>query len=131
MLLGAADAGDATCQYGGTMHAAGTTFYATDDCNVCSCEASGVVSCTKKTCAPCDSSVDDHRHGYIGKSPMECSTIRYKCGPNTEPFINDCGCGCEQAASCPEYFDCQPSPGSPPCDTQALMMQCPYSGIAF
>jgi hypothetical protein len=75
--------------------------------------------------------MDDHHRSYIGKSPAECMTIRYKCGPNTTAFSNSCGCGCEQPATCPEFYDCEPSPGTPPCDTQALKMQCPYSGFAF
>jgi len=125
------EAGGAGCLYDGSMHPVNSVFYATDDCNICACGARGQVSCSKKVCPPCDSSIDDHRHSYIGKTPMECMTIRYKCPPNTTGFQNTCGCGCEQAASCPDFFNCQPSPGMPGCDTQMLQMQCPYSGIAF
>lgn len=38
------------CTYGGTLHAVGTTFPATDGCNTCSCGDGGVVGCTKKLC---------------------------------------------------------------------------------
>ncbi len=38
------------CSYGGSEHAAGSTFPATDGCNTCACNGDATVSCTKVAC---------------------------------------------------------------------------------
>ena len=116
--------------YQGRTYPPGSTFNAGDGCNTCGCDQSAGISCTKKACM-CDPAAEVRRREYIGKSPDECATIRFTCPSNTTPFMNTCGCGCEQDPGCPEWFDCQPSPGVPPCDTMAIKAKCPYSGIAF
>jgi hypothetical protein len=70
--------------------------------------------------------------------------------PNTQSFVNECGCGCEQDPSCPPTFYCQRAPtadraapelpgqagtgsGAAPvpfCD-EAELARCPYSETAF
>jgi len=56
---------------------------------------------------------------------------RLRLPPNTVSFGNACGCGCEQALWCPEYFDCMPGPVGQGCDFAALGELCPYSGFAL
>jgi hypothetical protein len=108
----------------------GSTFNAGDGCNTCGCEVNKMIACTKKACM-CDPAAEIHRRQYIGMSPEACAALDYVCTGTTTAFSNSCGCGCEQDPSCPEWFDCQPSPSVPPCDTAAIKMKCPYSGIAF
>jgi len=115
-----------TCTYAGTTYQPGDSFPALDGCNTCTCGADGAVGCTKIACA-CDPSKEWWRH-YVATDPATCMVIDYGCPPNTVAFSNGCGCGCEQDASCPEWFDCMP-PAS--CDVPKIMEQCPYSGIAF
>lgn len=83
--------------------------------------------CTKITCDP----KKEWNRNYVTTDKNQCALIRYTCPTNTTHFSNDCGCGCEQAASCPEYFNCMPGPGAAPCDTNALLAKCPYSKIAW
>jgi hypothetical protein len=118
------------CTYKGRMYPAGSTFNATDGCNTCGCDDMGGAACTKKVCV-CDPAAEEHRRVYIGKSPADCATVDYTCTGPTTSFSNACGCGCEEDPSCPDWFDCQPSPDVPPCDTAAIKARCPYSGIAF
>lgn len=54
--------------------------------------------------------------------------IDFVCPELTTYFGNACGCGCEQSADCPEYFNCMPPS---PCDEDAIKTKCPYSGIAY
>jgi hypothetical protein len=63
-------------------------------------------------------SLDEANRRYAGKSPEECSAIRFDCQANTTPFWNECGCGCEQDPSCPAWVDCMPTftPPYPPMD---------------
>lgn len=121
-----------TCTYDGVGYDEGDSFPATDGCNTCWCDASGMVGCTKIGCpAPsCDPDVEYGRE-YVGESPSECAVIRFTCPENTSYFANDCGCGCEQADTCPEYFNCMPGPQVAPCDIPALSTECPYSEFAF
>jgi hypothetical protein len=114
-----------TCTYGGQSYAPGENFPALDGCNTCSCNVDGSISCTEINC-PCDPAKEWWRE-YIGKSPDECKTIKYACPEYTTPFSNACGCGCEQDASCPEWFDCMPPA---PCDPD-MLKKCPYSGVAY
>jgi hypothetical protein len=133
LLVDGGDAGDRGCTYLGKTHPGGVIFAAGDGCNTCTCgEAArgGVPVCTKKACQ-CNPAAEIRQREYIGKSSAECAAIRFSCPDNTTPFANSCGCGCEQDPSCPDWFDCQPSPGVPPCDTAAIKLKCPYSGIAF
>ena len=132
-LVVGGDAGNQSCTYLGKTHPAGVIFAAGDGCNTCTCGEAprgGVPVCTKKMCQ-CNPQTETRRREYIGKSSAECATIRFTCPDNTTPFTNTCGCGCEQDPSCPDWFDCQPSPGVPPCDTASIKVNCPYSGIAF
>jgi len=90
----------------------------------------GQVACTLMACI-CDPAAEMNRREYIGTSPAACATIRFTCIENTTYFANDCGCGCEQDPSCPEWFNCMPGPGTPPCDVDDIETRCPYSGIAY
>ncbi|MCA9594618.1 MAG: hypothetical protein KC776_14940 [Myxococcales bacterium] len=110
-----------TCSYAGKEYKDGESFPSLDGCNTCTC-TSGGVGCTKKACA-CDPSKEWWRKYY---TPAECKA-GVQCPGYTTPFTNSCGCGCEQDASCPEWFDCMPPS---PCDPDQ-MKQCPYSGVAY
>jgi hypothetical protein len=114
-----------TCTYAGTKYKLGESFPALDGCNKCTCTDQGT-SCTDMAC-PCDPSKEWWRD-YVSMSPQQCMVIDYACPVNTTGFQNNCGCGCEQDPSCPEYFDCMPPA---PCDPKALQEKCPYSGIAW
>lgn len=119
------DCAPTTCTYAGKAYAPGDSFPAIDGCNKCSCGSDGNVSCTEISC-PCDPAKEWWRE-YVGKSPAECATIKYACPEHTTPFANDCGCGCEQDASCPQWFDCMPPAA---CDPDQIA-KCPYSGVAY
>lgn len=114
------------CLYEGVTYQTGDTFPSIDDCNTCTCEAGGGVSCTEIACA-CDPESEWWRE-YVSLDPNECAVIDYACPENTTGFSNACGCGCEQSAECPEWFDCMPPS---PCDPQQIAIDCPYSGIAY
>jgi len=117
-----------TCSYGGSTYNVGDTFKSTDGCNTCSCGTGGSVACTEKACAPkCDPATELNRK-YMG-DPSTCMLIRFACEPNTTMFSNDCGCGCEQPADCPEWINCMPGPSSTTC--AALREKCPYSQVAY
>lgn len=118
----------AGCDYNGKTYAVGATYPASDGCNTCTCGDSGATGCTTMACV-CDPATEWNKN-YVG-SPSNCPVIDFVCPDNTTMFANECGCGCQQDPSCPEWFDCMPSPGTPPCDTQALQARCPYSGFAF
>lgn len=113
-----------TCAYAGVFYHPGDTFPALDGCNNCTCTDLGV-SCTEIAC-PCDPDKEWWR-SYIGLSPEKCAAIDYECVGNTTAFSNTCGCGCEQAESCPEYINCMPP--APNC--AADMEKCPLSKVAM
>ncbi|MCB9639553.1 MAG: hypothetical protein H6728_02815 [Myxococcales bacterium] len=81
-------------------------------------------SCTKVTCDP----KKEWARNYVSTDPNQCKAMRFSCPENTQHFFNDCGCGCEQAATCPEYFNCMPPS---PCDEAGIKKKCPYSQIAY
>jgi hypothetical protein len=114
------------CVYGGETYAAGESFPSLDGCNSCTCAAGGGIACTGAVCA-CDPDSEWWRE-YVGDSPEECMVIDFACPENTTMFGNECGCGCEQSAACPQTFDCQPPT---PCDIEAISSECPYSVIAL
>jgi hypothetical protein len=118
------------CNWLGHTYPPGATFNAGDGCNTCGCSVPGGISCTKKACL-CDPTAEVHRREYKNTNPAACSMQSFACTGTTTFFSNMCGCGCEQDPACPDFFDCQPSPDVPPCDTVAIKMKCPYSGIAF
>lgn len=117
----------ASCSYAGKTYKPGDVFPALDGCNSCQCGATGAVSCTEKACTTCSPKDEWWRH-YVGTSPQQCALIDFMCPASTGYFANACGCGCEQAASCPQWFNCMP-PAS--CDPAKIKEQCPYSGIAY
>lgn len=112
----------------------------TEPCGCCPCvdgQIMGSVVC-KGGCyvaldggAACDPAAELHQRSYVSTDPSQCKVIKYSCIMGTTPFSNACGCGCEQAATCPDWFNCMPGPGAPPCDVTAIQTQCPYSGIAY
>jgi hypothetical protein len=114
------------CTYAGVAYLAGDTFPALDGCNTCSCGSDGSVGCTKINC-PCEPAAEWYRD-YVLTDPAQCALADFLCPTNTTHFANDCGCGCEQDPSCPEWFDCMPPK---PCDLQEIAHECPYSGVAL
>lgn len=73
----------------------------------------------------------EHDRDYVADSPAECAVILYACPDHTEAFNNDCGCGCEQSADCPEFVDCMPGPDPRPGCTDDERARCPYTDVAF
>ena len=111
------------CAYGGAFYQVGETFWADDGCNKCTCIAGGV-ACTKMWC---QCSGDEWFRDYKG-TPQTCPLIKFYCPANATYYANDCGCGCQQSADCPEWFNCMPPV---PCDPSQIAIDCPYSGIAW
>jgi hypothetical protein len=125
------DAGAPTfCRYNGQIYSVGDKYAAIDGCNTCTCVQSGVSECTEMACA-CDPANETHRRNYVGTSPASCAAMDFVCTGNTTYFFNQCGCGCEQDPSCPEWFDCMPGPNTTPCNESDIHARCPYSGIAY
>ncbi len=106
---------------------AGDQKDAGDGCNTCSCTETGLWICTEMAC-PCNPQAEWNRQ-YMSTNPQECTLLDYACPEYTTQFANECGCGCEQDASCPEWFSCMPSPDGNACDEDKIK-QCPYSEIA-
>jgi hypothetical protein len=116
----------AVCTYAGAEHQPGDTFPALDGCNTCECMEDGAIACTEIACA-CNPP-DEWWREYTSLDAQECLLLDFACPTNTLRFDNSCGCGCEQSAACPEYFDCMP-PAQ--CDIEQIMLECPYSQIAL
>ncbi len=116
------------CVQAGQTYPVGATFPALDQCAQCTCLPDLTITCqdSAESC-PCDPATEWWRD-YVATSPSACATIKYGCPENTKGFQNTCGCGCEQDASCPEYFDCMPPS---PCDAAQIKKDCPYSDIAL
>jgi von Willebrand factor type C domain len=113
-----------TCYYAGALHQSGDTFPSIDGCNNCTCDDGGI-ACTEIAC-PCDPAKEWWR-SYIG-GPGDCAVIDFDCAAPTNAFENECGCGCEQPAWCPQVFDCQPPT---PCNVEEIAQLCPMSQIAL
>jgi hypothetical protein len=114
------------CTYEGQTYPPGASFPSLDGCNTCSCYDGGAVGCTTMACL-CDPQIEWYRQ-YVASSAATCNIIDFGCPENTTLFSNVCGCGCQQDASCPRWFDCMPPT---PCDPVELKRKCPYSGIAY
>ena len=114
-----------TCAYEGAEYGPGQSFPSSDGCNSCFCGDDGQVACTDMACT-CDAASEWWRD-YVA-TPEGCMVIDFACPANTSYFANSCGCGCAQAADCPEWFNCMPPA---PCDVAKIEAQCPYSGIAY
>jgi hypothetical protein len=88
----------------------------------------GAVGCTRKACA-CNPEQEKSRR-YKMRDPSQCKAALFGCDPGTKPFFNDCGCGCEQPATCPASVNCMPGPGSQPCNQDEIKKTCPFTEIA-
>ena len=105
---------------------AGEQKEADDGCNTCSCTEDGVWICTQMACQ-CNPDQEWDRE-YVSTNPAECALLDYACPANTAAFLNECGCGCQQDPSCPQWFNCMPPSD---CDPAAIALECPYSDIAY
>jgi len=82
-----------------------------------------VITCRDDFCDP----ESEHNRSYVGESPERCAVIDFGCTGETSYFYNDCGCGCEQDASCPESVDCSPAAQpNPYCNGEGVDL-CPLS----
>ena len=90
------------------------------------------ISCVKSTADTCNPTNEYNRH-YFATSSDSCQVVKFACPANTTAFFNSCGCGCEQDASCPQYVDCMPGPGTqdPLCATTGGQDRCPYTTRAM
>jgi hypothetical protein len=123
---------EVVCEYDGTTYLPGDTFPDVDDCNLCTCMNDGLVACTRRACLPDDCAPEAELwREYVATSPEQCAVIRFVCEGATSYFANACGCGCEQSETCPEWFNCMPSPDGPACDLDWIRTNCPFSGIAW
>lgn len=66
---------------------------------------------------------------YFSTSLSECARrIGYVCPTGTTAYGDDCGCGCIQPQSCPDFVDCAavipPGPMDPLCNNPSM---CPYT----
>ena len=117
-----------TCKDGDTGYFAGQSVPSRDGCNTCMCEDTGDIRCTEQLCL-CDPATDWGKK-YVLTDPMRCASADTPpCPANTTPFQNECGCGCAQGSSCPEWINCLPSPQANDCAT--LAQTCPYSKLAL
>ena len=112
------------CNYAGKSYDFGEKFPSRDGCNQCECQF-GQISCTEIACA-CAPDKEWFRH-YTTTSPETCALADFICPTNTRHFGNQCGCGCEQADTCPEWISCEP--GNTSCESMRAL--CPYSQPAF
>ncbi len=72
----------------------------------------------------CQPSAQPHRE-YAAFAD-ECTDLQIVCPEGSEPFSNDCGCGCEQPEECPESVNCMPRVDST--DTQLCGADaCPFT----
>lgn len=93
------------CSYAGRTYPSGTTFPSTDGCNQCSC-ANGEVNCAELDCA-CNPWHEQWRAYITSDSDIvDCSAVDVACPEGSSPFVNACGCGCEQSPDCPESSLC-------------------------
>ncbi len=51
------------------------------------------VGCRRPPQTACD--YRDPARRYVARSQEQCSRIRFQCTPDTTPFFDECGCGCE------------------------------------
>jgi len=47
-----------------------------------------------RVCQAPSATCDDPDRNYVARSPEACQTVRFLCEPASEPFFDDCGCGC-------------------------------------
>jgi hypothetical protein len=78
----------------------------------------------------CNPEMEPDRN-YVGESRAECMVVRFQCPEYTTMFSNDCGCGCEQDASCPDFVDCMPGSDPKPGCSEEERARCPYTDIAL
>jgi hypothetical protein len=65
-----------------------------DDCDPAQGGADCGGICQKNKKPGCD----DPARTYVSRDPEQCAVIRFFCeDPNTVPFSDECGCGCEPA----------------------------------
>lgn len=89
--------GTTTCNYNGVSFAAGTTFKASDGCNVCSCGSDGKVNCSLLACGVGGAS------GAGGATGVTCSIVPLPipaCG-STKPILLYDSNGCPKQYVCP------------------------------
>jgi hypothetical protein len=87
----------------------------------------GTVIVCQTSPVECDHEANPNLH-YVGESAEECQVIDYSCPEHTTGFSNECGCGCEQPDSCPEFVGCLPGGNVDPlCNSE----ECPYTSRAY
>jgi hypothetical protein len=72
--------------------------------------------------------MQEYNRNYVSLDTGACFVIFYGCPAFTDMFTNECGCGCEQRSSCPEWVNCEP--GSSPRDPLCAMAPddpCPFT----
>jgi len=86
-----------------------------DPCEVSSCNVEGAV-CESNYCGGCNAEwydptgalvcqagtacdYDQPGRTYVSRDPAQCAAIRFVCAAGSEPFFDECGCGCAEVAS--------------------------------
>jgi hypothetical protein len=90
-------------------------------------ECGGGLVC-QKTSITCDRAAEYNRRYQLADTTL-CETTTLTCVTNTTAFKSACGCGCEQASGCPEWFDCMPGGTLDPACSDSTI--CPFSGRAL
>lgn len=84
------------------------------------------IKCRRASTA-CDPESEYNRN-YVADAEG-CKLIKFTCQTNTTMFSNECGCGCEQDSTCPEFVDCMPGPGTRP--ALCSNTSCPFTTRAM
>ena len=61
------------------------------------------ITCQEAECFP----DREPNRSYVGQGSA-CDAVDFDCIEGTTAFHDECGCGCEQDESCPEFVDCEP-----------------------
>ncbi|MET0403149.1 MAG: hypothetical protein ABW123_12135 [Cystobacter sp.] len=59
------------------------------------CPGLCVQAATSRPPPVCDGQESEHRY-YVSREPALCAVVLFSCAPGSEPFFDECGCGCEQ-----------------------------------
>lgn len=69
-----------------------------DDCDPSSGGADCGGICKKQRGKPSKCNYGDPDRSWVSKDPNQCAAILFLCAEGTQPFFDECGCGCETAS---------------------------------
>lgn len=95
------------------------------DCEIVSACSTTIYCLKEASGGACDP--EDPNREYISKGVNSCVGIDFGCDAGLVLFNDECGCGCQQEATCPAYLNCMPGDeflGDPGCSDSGY---CPLS----